>query len=65
MPNGEQRTIEFGVCVLAAGCESGEVGRLANIGVGPDLLTIPLPVEKRYVWYQKFKMACHIILLLM
>lgn len=55
MPNGEHRTIEFSVCVLAAGCESGEVARLADIGVGPDLLTIPLPVEKRYVCYQHLK----------
>lgn len=47
MPNEELRTIEFGCCVIAAGCESSEVARLANIGTGPDLLTIPLPVEKR------------------
>lgn len=47
MPNGELRTIEFSCCVLAAGCESGEVARLANIGCGPDLLSVPLPVEKR------------------
>lgn len=47
MPNGELRKIEFGLCVIAAGCESGDVGRLAKIGDGPDLLTIPLPVEKR------------------
>lgn len=47
LPNGQLKTIEFGVCIIAAGCESGDVGRLANIGLGPDILGIPIPVEKR------------------
>lgn len=47
LPNGELKTINFAVCVLAAGCESGKVAELAKIGKGPGILTIPLPVEKR------------------
>lgn len=47
MPDGNQKTIEFALCVLAAGSESGQVAQLAKVGVGPGMLSIPLPVEKR------------------
>lgn len=47
-----QRTVKFKTCVLAAGAQSGQVARLANIGTGQDLLSVGLPVEprKRYVY---------------
>ncbi|KAG5889634.1 hypothetical protein JTB14_028914 [Gonioctena quinquepunctata] len=48
LPNEDQfRTIEFSICIIAAGCESGEVAQLAKVGVGPGMLSIPLPIEKR------------------
>lgn len=52
MPNGEKRTIKFAICVLAAGARSGEIARMAKIGTGRGMLSIPLPVEprKRYVY---------------
>lgn len=55
MANGEIRTIKFAICVMAAGAQSGKLARLANIGTGKGLLSIPLPVEprKRYVYVYK------------
>ncbi|CAD7085796.1 unnamed protein product [Hermetia illucens] len=52
MPDGEKRTINFAVCVLACGACSGEIAKLARIGTGPGLLSVPLPIEprKRYVY---------------
>ncbi|XP_013097953.2 FAD-dependent oxidoreductase domain-containing protein 1 [Stomoxys calcitrans] len=52
MPNGETRSIKFAICVLAAGAYSGEVARMARIGLGNGMLSVPLPVEprKRYVY---------------
>jgi len=52
LQNGETRTIKFAICVLAAGAQSGAVAKLAKIGTGPGVLSIPLPVEprKRYVY---------------
>lgn len=35
--------------VNAAGAWGGELARMANIGVGDDLLAIPLPVQPRCV----------------
>ncbi|XP_018567929.1 FAD-dependent oxidoreductase domain-containing protein 1 [Anoplophora glabripennis] len=54
MPNGEQRTIEFAACVIAAGCDSGEIAQLAKVGVGSGMLSIPLPVEKRKRYVYSF-----------
>lgn len=54
MPDGEQKTIEFAMCVIAAGSESGEVAQLAKIGVGDGMLSIPLPVEKRKRYVYSF-----------
>lgn len=50
--DGSEKRITFATCVIAAGAQSGKVGRLARIGDGPGLLSIPLPVEprKRYVY---------------
>lgn len=52
MANGEKRTIKFALCLIAAGAHSGQVGKLAKIGTGNGILSIPLPVEprKRYVY---------------
>lgn len=47
LPNGDIRTIKFGAAIIAAGCRSGEVAKLANIGKGAGMLSIPLPVEPR------------------
>lgn len=41
--------MEFNVGVIAAGCDSGEVGKLAKIGTGPGILSEPIPVERRFV----------------
>lgn len=46
-PNGNHYPIKFAICVIAAGAQSGHVARLANIGKGKGLLSIPLPVEPR------------------
>ncbi|KAF5293093.1 hypothetical protein FQA39_LY13703 [Lamprigera yunnana] len=52
LPDGEIKSIKFAYCVIAAGAESGEVAKLAKIGTGSNILSIPLPVErrKRYVY---------------
>lgn len=45
--DGEIHNIQFAMCVLAAGAQSGRLARMANIGTGPGLLNIPLPIEPR------------------
>lgn len=52
MKNGEIRDVKFSVVIIAAGAQSGEVAKLARIGTGKGMLSIPLPVEprKRYVY---------------
>lgn len=47
--------MEFAVCVVAAGAESGKIAKLAKIGTGPGVLTVPLPVEPRYTFKNKIK----------
>ncbi|XP_026487398.2 FAD-dependent oxidoreductase domain-containing protein 1 [Vanessa tameamea] len=39
--------LKFAVCVVAAGSDSESVAKLANIGTGGGLLSVPLPIEKR------------------
>jgi len=39
--------IEFAACVLAAGGESGNLGRMAGIGDGTGSLSVEIPVERR------------------
>lgn len=50
--DGTVKRITFATCIIAAGAQSGNVARLARIGNGSGLLSIPLPVEprKRYVY---------------
>ncbi|KAK5646633.1 hypothetical protein RI129_005097 [Pyrocoelia pectoralis] len=52
LPNGDIKPIKFAYCIIAAGAESGEVAKLAKVGNGAGMLTVPLPVErrKRYVY---------------
>jgi FAD-dependent oxidoreductase domain-containing protein 1 len=52
MPDGEVRPIKFAIAVIAAGAQSGHVSKLARIGTGRGMLSVPLPVEprKRYVY---------------
>ncbi|GAB0100108.1 FAD-dependent oxidoreductase domain-containing protein 1 [Sergentomyia squamirostris] len=52
LPTGEEKTIKFAICILAAGAHSGQVAQMMKIGTGPGLLQLPLPVEprKRYVY---------------
>lgn len=45
--NDQMRRIKFATCIIAAGAQSGHVGRLAHIGTGPGMLAMPLPVEPR------------------
>lgn len=45
--DGEEHSIKFAVCVLAAGTESSNIARLASIGNESGLLSVPLPVDKR------------------
>lgn len=49
MPNGEQKFIEFSLCVIAAGADSGKVAELIKIGTGEGILSLRLPVEPRQV----------------
>lgn len=52
MPDGSVDTIKFGICVIAAGAQSGNVAKMARIGEGSRMLSVPLPIErrKRYVY---------------
>lgn len=52
MPDGSVEPIKFGMCVIAAGAQSGNVAKLARIGTGSNMLSVPLPIEprKRYVY---------------
>ncbi|XP_050307407.1 FAD-dependent oxidoreductase domain-containing protein 1-like [Anthonomus grandis grandis] len=51
-PDGEERSIHFSLCVIAAGPDSGKLAEKLKIGTGEGLLAFPLPVErrKRYVF---------------
>lgn len=52
MPDGSVEPIKFGVCVIAAGAQSGNIAKMARIGTGERVLSVPLPIEprKRYVY---------------
>ncbi|XP_034667800.1 FAD-dependent oxidoreductase domain-containing protein 1 [Drosophila subobscura] len=52
LPDGTRRTCKFALCVIAAGANSGNVGRLARIGTGAGMLRVPLPIDarKRYMY---------------
>lgn len=46
-PDNEEYGIKFAGCVLAAGNKCGAIARLAKVGTGEGLLSIPLPIEGR------------------
>ncbi len=48
-PEGEIKTIHFAYCIIAAGHESTNIAYMARIGRGEGILSVPLPVEPRYV----------------
>lgn len=52
MKNGEIRDVKFSIVIIATGAQSGKVAKLARIGTGKGMLSIPLPVEprKRFVY---------------
>jgi FAD-dependent oxidoreductase domain-containing protein 1 len=52
LPDGTIEPIKFGTCIIAAGADSGKIGKMARIGRGSGILSIPIPVEprKRYVY---------------
>lgn len=37
----------FGLCIIAAGADSGKVAQLAKVGNGKGFLSTPLPIEPR------------------
>lgn len=45
--DNEEYEIKFAGCILAAGHESAEIAKLANIGTGKGLLAVPMPIKKR------------------
>lgn len=47
LPNGEEKTITFSICVIATGSETNEIAKLAKIGTGKGILSVPVPVERR------------------
>uniref|UniRef100_A0A1Q3FJ94 Putative oxidoreductase n=1 Tax=Culex tarsalis TaxID=7177 RepID=A0A1Q3FJ94_CULTA len=49
---GEVRDIKFSIAIIAAGAASGKIAKMARIGTGQGMLSVPLPVEprKRYVY---------------
>ncbi|XP_063234755.1 FAD-dependent oxidoreductase domain-containing protein 1-like isoform X3 [Bacillus rossius redtenbacheri] len=50
--DGETHPIKFDKVIIAAGARSGNVAKLARIGTGEGVLSVPLPVvpKKRYVY---------------
>lgn len=51
-PDGNEHEIEFCILIVAAGSESGNVGRMLRMGTGPGILQYAIPVEprKRFVY---------------
>lgn len=49
MPNGKIQNIRFAAVVIAAGASSQEIAEKAEIGLGKGILSVPLPVERRYI----------------
>lgn len=47
LPNGDHKAIKFAYAIIAAGADSGDVAKLAKIGTGSGMLSVPLPVERR------------------
>jgi len=56
MDDGEVQSIDFSQCVLAAGPQSGQVSKLAGIGLGTGLMRPALPVEPRILLRQSVQL---------
>lgn len=52
--DGKLRPITFSKCIVAAGAFSGDIAKMAQIGIGKGALGFPLPVEPRYSYTQFF-----------
>ncbi|UYV74391.1 FOXRED1 [Cordylochernes scorpioides] len=46
-PDGVETKLDFHKLIVAAGAESGNIGKLLNMGNGPGVLNCPMPVEPR------------------
>ncbi|CAG9099655.1 hypothetical protein JYU34_002666 [Plutella xylostella] len=46
-PEGKEMDIKFASCILAAGAESANIAKMADVGIGKGLLSIPLPIKSR------------------
>ncbi|VVC44810.1 Hypothetical protein CINCED_3A016377 [Cinara cedri] len=53
LADGKIQQLTFGICIIAAGAESGNIAQMAKVGTGKGFLATPLPVEprKRFVYY--------------
>lgn len=47
LPDGSFKQITFAYAIIAAGADSGHVGRIFKMGEGDEVLSIPIPVEPR------------------
>lgn len=52
-PDNEEYAIKFAACILAAGGQSGQIAKLAKVGIDDGLLSVPLPIENRLVFLQQ------------
>lgn len=53
LSDGKIQQLVFGLCIIAAGADSGKIAKMAKVGNGSGFLSTPLPVEprKRYIYY--------------
>lgn len=47
MKDGEVKQVKFAIAIIAAGAQSGNVAKMARIGSGKGMLSVPLPIEAR------------------
>jgi FAD-dependent oxidoreductase domain-containing protein 1 len=48
---GDVTEVTFSLAVLSAGAASGKLADMIGIGKGEGMLSMPLPVEPRYLYY--------------
>jgi L-2-hydroxyglutarate oxidase LhgO len=49
--NGDLHQMKFALVINCAGAWAGEVAKMAGIGTGEGVMSIPLPVE--FYWWRK------------